>query len=134
MTALNRNDMLASNLLFVTLCLMLAERAFWGLVEYLYLPAEHNEWQKSATKTLLVEVAFKFAFYYAIRRGMLRAKVVVLAVCIYLAYTDTHWQIGFVAGVNFADLWGYPLVVLAKDLITLAALVLMFRKPRVAPA
>lgn len=65
---------------------------------------------------------------------MFRAKVVVLLVCAYIAYADTHPRHGYFAGVYVDDFWGWPLLVLLKDLLTLAALVLMFKKPRVAPS
>lgn len=38
------------------------------------------------------------------------------------------------AGVGFAHFTGWSLLALLRNLLTLAALVLMFKKPRVAPS
>jgi hypothetical protein len=45
-------------------------------------------------------------------------------------YKGTDWQQGYVAGVNFTHLTGWSLLALLRNLLTLAALVLMFRKPK----
>ena len=49
--------------------------------------------------SLLLLTLLKASFYLAIRRGMLRAKVVVLVVCAYIAYADTHPHHGYFVGV-----------------------------------
>ncbi len=129
---LRKNDVLASNLLFATLALSVAEQLFWAAyyywdqVAYVQLDGFGRNWIIwQALHTLVLA-----AFYLAIRRGMFRAKVVVLLACAYLAYTDTHPYHGYFVGVYLGDPWGYSLLVLLKDLLTLAALVLMFKKPQ----
>lgn len=129
---LRKNDVLASNLLFATLLIELGERLFWVALAHFYLPGEHDPLWPDSSISLLLITLLKAAFYLAIRRGMFRAKVVVLVVCAYLAYTGTHLSSGYYAWVYVDDFWGYSLLVLLKDLLTLAALVLMFKKPRLA--
>jgi hypothetical protein len=131
---LRKNDILASNLLFATLLLELGERLFLLALAFFYMHAEADALWARSEGWLLLAMLLKAAFYLAIRRGMFRAKAVVLLVCAYQAYTSTIFQYGYIVGVNFHDLWGYSLLVLLKDLLTLAALVLMFKKPRVAPS
>ncbi|MDO7887938.1 hypothetical protein [Hymenobacter cheonanensis] len=128
---LRKNDVLASNLLFVTLALWLGEQLVNVGLRYWLLPSEPTPLWPGAGIWLLLATLLKAAFYLAIRRGMFRAKVVVLLVCAYLAYADTHPHHGYFAGVYLADFWGYSLLVLFKNLLVLAALVLMFRKPPV---
>lgn len=129
---LRKNDVLAANLLFATLLLELCEQLFWVVLRALYFPSASDPlWPGSGVGLLLVTL-LKAAVYLAIRQGMLRAKVVALVVCAYLAYTGTHFHEGYFAGIYFNDLWGYPLLVLLRNLLTLAALVLMFKKPQVA--
>jgi hypothetical protein len=124
-----KNDVRASNLLFATLLLEIGEHLFWVIMRLLYLPGEHDPlWPGSGIWLLLVTL-LKTAFYLAIRRGMLRAKVVVLVVCAYLAYTGTHLHNGYFANIYLDDPWGYSLLVLLKNLLLAAALVLMFKKP-----
>ncbi|MGI4759856.1 MAG: hypothetical protein ACRYF0_04065 [Janthinobacterium lividum] len=131
---LRKNDVLASNLLFATLALSVAEQLFWAAYYYWdqVVYVEPDTFGRNRVIWLLLETLLKAAFYLAIRRGMFRAKVVVLLVCAYLAYADTHLHHGYFAGVYVNDFWGYSLLVLLKDLLTLAALVLMFKKPRPA--
>lgn len=74
----------------------------------------------------------KAGFYYAIRRGIRWAKVVVAVACLGLACTNTIWREGYVAGMNFTALPLYSLLVLLKNLLVLAALVLLLKKPRIA--
>ena len=131
---LRKNDVLASNLLFATLLIMLGERLFWVALAHFYLPDESAPLWPGSGISLLLLTLLKASFYLAIRRGMLRAKVVVLVVCAYIAYADTHPHHGYFVGVYVDDFWGGPLLVQLQDLLTLAALVLMFKKPRVAPS
>jgi hypothetical protein len=128
---LRKNDVLASNLLFATLLLELGEQLFWGVMRAVYIPDAPDPLWPGPGVWLLLATLLKAAFYLAIRRGMLRAKAVVLVVCAYLAYTGTHFHEGYFAGIYFNDPWGYPLFVLLLDLLTLTALVLMFKKPQV---
>jgi FtsH-binding integral membrane protein len=134
---LRKNDVLASNLLFAALAIFLGEQLLWAYLAHWYLETSPlpNPFGKTWFVTPLVLALLAGAFFYAIRRGMFRAKMVVALVFAYLAYTGTHVQYGYVAGVAFYDLLGYPLLVLLKDLLAPAALVLMFKKPRmVAPS
>jgi hypothetical protein len=133
MNPLRKNDVLAANLLFATLAISLGEQVFWwvlreGYYDRDYLPSSWP-WYQWYLGPLLLGL-LQASFYWAIRRGMFRAKVVVALACAYLAYAGTHWPRRYVAGVDFQHLWGYALLVLLQDLLTLAALVLMFRKTR----
>lgn len=129
-----KNDILASNLLFITLAisiveqLLLATYYYWDQAAYVRIEPSISKWVGGQLLWALLQAAF----YYAIRRGMFRAKVVVALVGLYVVYTHSHGWIAYLANIHFADLLGYPLVVLLKDLLTLAALVLMFTKPRAA--
>jgi hypothetical protein len=124
-------DVLAANLLFATLLLWLGEQLLNVGLRLWFFRAEADPLWPGGIIWLLAVLLLKASFYLAIRRGMLRAKVVVLVVCAYLAYADTHPASGYYAGVYVADFWGHPLLVLLKNLLTLAALVLMFKKPQV---
>jgi hypothetical protein len=132
--SLRKNDVLASNRLFTSLLNELGKWLFWIVLAHFYLPGEHDPLWPGPGISLLLIGLLKAAFYLAIRGGMFRAKAVVLLVCAYLAYTGTHHSIGYYAWVYLGDFWGYPLLVLLKDLLTLAALVLMFKMPPVAPS
>jgi hypothetical protein len=134
-----KNDVLASNLLFITLLLTLAMRVYrWTAAGYdaqtetSYVPVAFP-WRDMLGWTLLA-VLVRSALYYGVRRGSLVAKLLLVVVLLYSVYSSTQLQYGFVAGVDFANpsLWLLPVVV--ENLLTLAALVLMFRKPRVAVA
>jgi hypothetical protein len=133
---LRKNDVLASNLLFITLAISIAEQLFlaayyyWDQVVYVQLEGFGRNW----VIWQLLYTLLQAAFYVAIRRGMFRAKVVVLLVCVYLAYAGTHLRHGFLAGIYLGDFWPYSLPLLLRNLLTLAALVLMFKKPQVAPS
>lgn len=133
---LRKNDVLASNLLFANLALSVAEQFFlaayyyWDQVAYVQLQGFGRNWVIWQMLSTLLQIAF----YLAIRRGMFRAKAVVLLVCAYLAYTGTHLRHGFIAGIHFPNFWDHSLLVLLKDLLVLAALALMFRKPRAVVA
>ena len=134
-----KNDILASNLLFITLLLSLAVRAYrWTVTGYdaqteaSYVPAAFP-WRDMLAWTLLT-VLVRSALYYGVRRGSLAAKLLLVGVVLYSVYSTTHLRYGFVAGVDFASpiLWILPSII--ENVLTLVALVLMFRKPREATA
>ncbi len=132
-------DVLASNLLFATLPLALVGRvARWVLVGYdaqteaTYVPAAFP-WRSMVAWTLLL-LLLRAGLYVGVRRGALGAKLLLLVLCLYSVCISTSLPEAFVAGVDFAhpSLWALP--VLVENLLTLAALVLMFRKPTPPPA
>ncbi len=130
-----KNDVLASNLLFVSLAISVAEQLFGAAYYYLnqttYVRLEPSISQWVGWQLLIT--LLQAAFYYAIRRGMFRAKVVVALACLYVVYTRMHGWAAYLAHANFTDLLGYPLLALLKNLLLLAALVPMFWKPRKQP-
>jgi len=125
---------LASNLLFLVLLLWLGQRGGQWWVSSLPASSYHldatGSWQ-ARLPMLLIFSFVKAGCYYAIRRGILWAKVIVAIACLYLAYAGTNWPQGYVLGMNFTALPLYSLLVLLKNLLVLAALVLMFKPPRV---
>lgn len=82
----------------------------------------------------LLAVLGRCALYYGVRRSALGAKLLLLGVCLYTVHSSTQLSAGFVAGMDFASpsLWLLPIV--AENLLTLVALGLMFKKPRVMAA
>lgn len=135
----HRNDILASNLLFATLLLTLGEYLFlWGVAIF----ASHNsplpsDWlpatvTRSTVAWSLLFLLLRASLYYAVRRGVFRAKLLVIFFFGAAAYFTTKWQYGYVSGVDFHNLGGYSFLALAQNLLTLAALVLMFMKPQAA--
>ena len=125
-----KNDILASNLLFVVLAISVGERLFWMLLSYWYPFSSNNTLVGRGALVWLLEVAAQVILYRAIRRGEWQAKLLVAGAGAFLAYTGTVLSQGYVAGVAFRNLWGWPLLVLLKDMLTLMALVLLFAKPR----
>jgi hypothetical protein len=128
-----RNDLLASNLLFASLLLsVLGEVGILGIrifeASHVHSPIINHLGRGLAM--LLLSVLVRASLYYAVRHGILAAKLVLVLGFLLWAYTKTNWAAGRVAEVDFAHLWGYPLLVLLRQVLTLAALVLMFRKPR----
>jgi hypothetical protein len=128
---LRKDDVLASNLLFATLLLWLGEQLVNVGLRVWFFPSEPDPLWPGSAIWLLAVLLLKAPFYLAIRHGMFRAKVVVLVVCAYIAYSGTHPHYGYFAGINVGNFWGWPLLVVLKNLLTLAALVLMFKKPQV---
>jgi hypothetical protein len=90
---LRKNDVLASNLLFAALAIFLGEQLLWAYLAHWYLETSPlpNPFRKTWFVTPLVLALLAGAFFYAIRRGMFRAKMVV-------AYNPApdpflgHWQ------------------------------------------
>ena len=127
-----KNDVLASNLLFASLIVAVIEQLcfaiyyYWDQTTYATFEPSIGKWAGGQ----LLWVLLQAAFYFAIRRGMFRAKVVVALGVLYVIYTHSRGWIAYLANLNFADLLNYSLVFLLKDLLMLAALMLMFTKPR----
>jgi hypothetical protein len=129
----SKNDVLASNLLFATLLLsVLGELSMVGLrvskAHYANLPVTIL-WGKLLI-ILTLSVLLRDGLFYAVRRGLLAAKLLLVVFFVCWACTKTDWVASQVAEIDFAHLWGYPLLVLFRNLLTLAALVLMFTKPQ----
>jgi hypothetical protein len=129
-----KNDVLASSLLFATLPLALIGRvARWTMVGYdaqteaTYIPA-FFPWRDMIAWTVLL-LLLRASLYYGVRRGLLGAKLLLLVLCLYSAYSSTNLAQAFVVGVDLAypSFWSLP--VLLENLLTLAALVLMLKKP-----
>jgi hypothetical protein len=133
-----QNDILASYLLFASLLFPLALRLYrWVSVGYdaqteaSYVPA-FFPWRNMLGWTLLA-VLVRCALYYGVRKGALGAKLLLLGVCLYTVYSSTQLAVGFVAGMDFAGPGLGLLPIAAENLLTLVALVLMFKKPRTIP-
>lgn len=125
-----KNDVLATNLLFVVLAISVGERLFWMLFSYLHPFSSNEALVGRGALVWLLEVAAQVLVYRAIRRGEQRAKLLTAGVCAFLAYTGTVFSQGYVAWVAFRALWGWQLLMLLKDILTVLALLLMFSKPR----
>ena len=128
-----KTDVLASNLLFATLPLTLVGRvARWLLMGYdaqaeaAYVPVAFP-WRNMVAWTVLA-LLVRASLYYGVRRSLLGAKLLLLALCAYSVYRSMSLTYAFVAGVDFAYLSLWSLPVLLENLLTLAALVLMFKK------
>lgn len=88
---------------------------------------------RSAVAWPLVFLLLRASLYYAVRWGVFRAKLLVAFFFGAAAYFTTQWRHGYVSGIDFHDLGGYSLLALAQNLLTLAALGLLFW-PRRQPA
>jgi hypothetical protein len=129
----SKNDVLASNLLFATLLLSVLGEL--GMIESKVYDAQRAHlpvtihWGKLLT-FLTLSVLVRIGLFYAVRRGLLAAKLLLVVSFVCWACAQTDWAAGQVAEIDFAHVWGYPLLVLFRNLLTLAALVLMFTKPQ----
>lgn len=135
MAAPNRNDVLASNLLFATLAIIVGEQLYGLLAPgpHFYaagLPATAPWWRKLALLTL--SLLMRGLIFYGVRRGVLAVKLLLAFGFVVWAFRNTYWQLGYVGGVDFAHFTGWAFLALVRNMLTLAALVLMFRKPRLA--
>lgn len=137
---LRKNDVLASNLLFAFLAFAIAEQLLATGIVRMSAPSKLGE-----TESMWVNVAVWAplvlgwlaigACYYAIRKGKLWAKLLVLALFLWRAYSTTFLPGYTLAGIVFNRLpEAWQLVTLLKVVLNLAALGLMFRKPRPAPS
>jgi hypothetical protein len=132
MNAPNRNDILASNLLYavvgVSLLYQVAGWVFQALapLHNLFSPIHFSVLTLGA---LSLTCLIRIGLAYAVRRGALAAKILLALGFIFSLYTQ-----GVVAMVSFAHFTAGSLVLLLTDLLTLAALVLMFKKPRSTPS
>jgi len=130
-----KNDALASNLLFVTLVLLvLLQVAGW--VAKAFDPHQtyfHSiNFSGLALAGMGIFLLLRSALYYAIRRGLLAAKILLVLGFVVSLYTTTYWQQGVVAGVDFAHFSVASFVMLLNGLLTLSALVLIFKQPQMA--
>jgi hypothetical protein len=126
-----KNDILASNLLFATLGLIiLLQVAGWvaqALIPHqTYFHTIRFSWL--ALGGVVVYLVVRGGLFYAVRRGFLAAKLLLALGFVVLLYTGTYWQQGVVAGVSFVHFNADSFVMLVNGLLTLAALVLMFTK------
>jgi hypothetical protein len=126
-----KNDILASNLLFAALAISSSETVYFltqAALHRYYIPTGSlwKSWVLCLLETLVQVILFR-----AVRRGEWRAKVVVLLGSLFYAYMGTQLDYGYVAGVSFWHLDSWALLKLLKALLVLAALGLMFIKPRV---
>jgi hypothetical protein len=128
----NRNDILASNLLYavvgVSLLYQVAGWVFQSLapLHNLFSPIHFNLLTLGA---LSLTCLIRIGLAYAVRRGVLAAKILLALGFVVSLYTQ-----GVVAKVSFAHFTAGSFVLLLTDLLTLAALVLMFKKPRSTPS
>jgi hypothetical protein len=138
-----KNDVLASNLLFCFLAISVVEQFVLASMHHFYMDLPNGSKLSSLEMTSvgaaiwLPRVIGWAAFgscCYAVRRGKLWAKVLVLVLFIWRSYSSTNLPHGIFAGVVVKDLPNWSLVIVLKAMLNVAALVLMFRKPRVAAA
>lgn len=108
---LRKNDVLASNLLFATLAILLGEHLYGRLMPGPHLnvemlPAGAPWWR------ILAMLSFSFllrgALYYGVRRGLLFAKLLLAIGFVAWVYKGSDWQQGYVAGVSFVQFTGWP--------------------------
>lgn len=137
MDASTRNELLASNLLFATLALtVLFTAAGWVAAAVVPLqtyfhPMHFNVLTAGAAGIFLL---IRGGLYYGVRLGAPAAKWLATIGFIVFLYLNTRWHAGMIGGVYFAPFTLGALLILANDLLTLAALVIMYKKPRVATA
>jgi hypothetical protein len=131
-----KNDVLASNLLFAALILTIGEYIFrLGVVAFTgdtFLP---SSWAPTTVtwwvlSWYLLFLLLRAGLYYAVRQGVIVAKLLVAFFFIAAAYFTTNWRYRIVAGVSLYDMAGYFWLSLGQHLLILVALVLMFTKPR----
>jgi hypothetical protein len=132
---LRKNDVLAANLLFICLGLFILFQVA-GWISQALVPS-HNHFSSVHLNWLTLAGAgiyflIRGALFYGVRRGLLFAKVLVALGFVLLLYTTTEWPAGVVAGVSLTQFSFASLLLLLNNLLTLAALVLMFKKPQEA--
>ena len=132
---LRKNDVLASNLLFATLLLTVGEYLFrLSIVLSSTDTLLPNSWAPVTWWVVawsLLFLVLRAGLYYAVRRGILGAKLLVAFFFVASAYFTTNWRYRIVAGVSLYNMEGYSWLALAEHLLAFAALVLMFKKPQV---
>jgi hypothetical protein len=129
MDAPTRNDILAANLLYAEVGLMLLYQIAGWISQALALP--HNYFSAVHFNLLTVAGAGAFCLFrvgiaYAVRRGVLAAKLLLALGFVGSLYTATYWNKHILVGVNFAHFDVASLVLLLTSLLTLVALVAMF--------
>lgn len=139
---LRKNDVLASNLLFAFLAISIVEQL---VVTGILSSRETVSPSPSGTEDFWVLAAVWVPLVlgwvvlavvcYAVRRGQLWAKLLVLTLFFWRVFNATSLSNYLLAGVAFNQpLGGWQLLTLLKVVLNLAALVLMFKKPRPAPS
>jgi len=124
-----RTDILAANLLYASVgLLVLYQVAGWvsqalGLPHNYFSPVHFN---LLAAAGLGVTALIRVGLAYAVRRGVLAAKLLLALGFVVLLYSGTYWDKGVVAGVDFAHFGMASLLLLLNSLLTLAALAAMF--------
>lgn len=130
-----KNDVLASNLLFATLLLTVGEYLFrLSIIAFstgTLLPSSWTAITWWVVGWCLLFLGLRAGLYHAVRQGVLGAKLLVTLFFISAAYFTTNWRYRVVAGVSFYEMGGYSWLALVQHLLAVAALVVMFRKPRV---
>jgi uncharacterized membrane protein len=124
-----RNDILASNLLFAALGLLILFQVAGWLSQALGLPHNYFSLVHFNLLTLAglgLTSLIRGGLAYAVRRGALAAKLLLALGFVVLLFNSTYWEKGVVAGVDFAHFGVASLLLLLTNLLTLAALVAMF--------
>jgi hypothetical protein len=124
-----RNDILASNLLFTALGLLILYQGASWISQALALP--HNYFSPIHFNLLTLAglgltSLFRGGLAYAVRRGVLAAKLLMALGFVGTFYTATYWDKHIVVGVNFAHFGVASLLLLLTNLLTLLALIAMF--------
>jgi hypothetical protein len=134
---LRKNDVLASKLLFALLAIAVIEQ----LVVSSIVRTSHSP-KPVGTEDVWISIAVWAPLvlgwlaiggcYYAIRKGKPWAKLLVLTLFLWRVYSTTFLPGYIMAGIVLNRLpEGWQLVTLLKVALNIAALVLMFKKPRI---
>jgi hypothetical protein len=138
---LRKNDLLASNLLFAFLTISIGEQLIItslvrsrGAVSPHPIGAESLWVSVAVWAPLLLGWATFASVCYAVQKGKLWAKFLVLALFLWRAGSATFLPGYILAGVPL-NRWpgSWQLLILFKIMLNLAALILMFKKPQAAP-
>lgn len=124
-----RNDVLASNLLYASVGLLILYQVAGWISQALALPTNHfspMHFNLLTVGALVLSSLVRIGIAYAVRRGALAAKILLALGFVILLYNGTYLEKGVVAGVDFAHFDVASLVLLLTGLLTLAALVVMF--------
>ena len=129
MNSATRNDILASNLLYASVGLLILYQVAGWISQALALPTNYFSPMHFTLPTvgaLVLSSLVRVGLAYAVRRGVLAAKLLLALGFVVLLYNGTYWEKGVVAGVNFTHFGVDSLLLLLTGLLTLAALIAMF--------
>ena len=122
----HKNDIHASKLLFGALAIAWVEQLFIVGLQHRYsLP---HPWGIAQFYWILLQTVLCSGIYYAIRRGSLWAKVVLLVFCMGYVYLTTSIRHHLFAGIPVTNFYLGMLPRVAQNMLVFWALVLMFKR------